>query len=183
MAVTRDDVQDPSGQRSNVPGRGFLRGIGIGPQYAVTANTIGGIAGNPINGEIGYAPGATFQNPLTAIVGNMLWCNIGTVLSALWENLDGLAAGIGVNTPVVTINTATYTITPALNAGRTMLLARAGGITVTLPNATGTGNKYNFFVSVTDTTPSYIVTRGTALDVISGVATQAGSAGATTSFS
>jgi hypothetical protein len=86
MAVTRDDVQDNTGQRTNVPGRGFLRGIGVGKQYG-GANSINGIAGNPIQGEKGYAPGATFQNPYTSVIGNFFWVNTGNRTSANWVNL------------------------------------------------------------------------------------------------
>lgn len=87
MAVTRDDVQDPTGQRTNVTGRGFLRGIGIGPQYKTGVGCINGFPGNPIQGEVGYAPGATFQNPLTSVVGNFFWVNVGNQLAANWVNL------------------------------------------------------------------------------------------------
>ncbi len=87
MVCARDDVQDATGQRTNLPGRGFLRGIGIGAAYQVTANTVNNIAGNPINGEIGWAPSATFQNPVNPSVGNYLWINRGTFASATWANI------------------------------------------------------------------------------------------------
>ncbi len=87
MAVSRDDVADPTGQRTNIPGIGFMRGFGIGAQYQVTANTINGVKGNPINGEIGWGPGATFQNPYASATGQYLFINIGTFASATWLNI------------------------------------------------------------------------------------------------
>ena len=84
MATSRDDIQDGTGQRSNIVGRGFTRGFGIAPQYTGGVGTISSIAGNPIQGEIGWAPGAIFVNPLTSTNGNFIWCNIGTFASANW---------------------------------------------------------------------------------------------------
>lgn len=93
MANTRDDIQDPTGQRSWVPGRGFMRGFGHGAQYYNnTTTTINGIKGNPINGEAGYGQGATFQNNVAPTIGNYLWVNtgnngLGTNAGATWTNL------------------------------------------------------------------------------------------------
>ena len=64
-----------------------MRGYGTGTQYQVTANTVNNVAGNPINGEVGWAPGAIFSNPLTAVLGNFLWVNVGTSTSATWLNI------------------------------------------------------------------------------------------------
>lgn len=92
MATSRDDIFDSTGQRSNISGIGFTRGFGIGAQYAVLANVIGGIKGNPINGEVGWAPGAIFQNVYATASGRYLWVNVGTFASASWVNLDANAA-------------------------------------------------------------------------------------------
>lgn len=156
MSTARDDVQDPTGQRTNIPGRGFARGFGIGPQYAVTANTVNGVAGNPINGEVGWAPGALFQNVLSNVAGNILWLNIGTVASAVWINID-LAQG----SALVSL-TAALTLTALAHANRTLLLNGSAGFIVTLPAATGSGFKYYFIVQAPQT--SYeISTDGTAV--------------------
>jgi len=177
MAVTKDDVQDATGQRTNVVGRGFLRGIGIGAQYLSGAKSIGGIPGNPIQGEIGYAPGATFQNPLTAIPGNMLWYNNGSFQSANWLNIEGVA------NPLVVVAAGPYTVTPLLNAGRLTVLNNVVGFTATLPPATGTGNVYQFLIESTVTTPSMVISRGVAADAMFGSDIQTGAAGAVTGFS
>lgn len=46
---------------------------------------------------------------------------------------------------------ATLTVTAALHSGRTITLNRAAGVAVTLPAATGTGDKYRFVVQTTFT--------------------------------
>lgn len=57
----------------------------------------------------------------------------------------GLSAGAPVE-----VTSATLTVTPEY-AGRTIVLNRAAGIAVTLPDATGTGNVYKFFIKTTFT--------------------------------
>lgn len=177
-AVTRDDVQDPTGQRSNIPGRGFTRGFGIGAQYNTT-NSLGGIAGNPINGEVGWAPGAIFQNVLTTIPGNFLWENVGTATSAQWLPLD--RSGSAQNLVTLTANT---TLTALKHAGKTMLLNAAAGFTVTLPAPTGTGNIYNFFTLTTVTSSNNVIDAkgGDASAVISGISCQVQTTNAGTTY-
>lgn len=51
----------------------------------------------------------------------------------------------------VNCTTSTLTCTAELHANRTVTLNRAAGIAVTLPAATGTGNKYRFVVGTTFT--------------------------------
>lgn len=51
---------------------------------------------------------------------------------------------------------STLTVTAATHAGHTITLNRAGGIAVTLPAATGTGNKYRFVVGTTFTSSATI---------------------------
>jgi len=55
----------------------------------------------------------------------------------------------------VTVAAATFTVTPE-HAGRLIVLDLAAGIAVTLPNATGTGNVYRFFIKTTFTGASSI---------------------------
>lgn len=170
MSTARDDIQDATGQRSNIVGYGFMRGFGIGDAYKNGTNSIGGIAGNPIQGEAGWGFGATFQNPLTTTAGNLLWLNIGTVKDvAAWINLDsaanllqGLLATAAelnrnnhVSTRLVTA-AATLAVTQALHEGKTILLSLSGGFTSTLPAATGSGNKFRFVVAVVSTT-GYVI--------------------------
>jgi hypothetical protein len=112
MVVTRDDVQDPTGQRTNIPGRGYMRGFGTGSQYKTGTNSIGGIIGNPIQGEVGYGPGATFQNPLAVATGNYLWLNIGTALSANWINVDESVVDSPLQSMKLILNSSTVPTAP-----------------------------------------------------------------------
>lgn len=114
---------------------------------------------NPSNGIQGHASGAIWHN-LAGIYGSALWLNIGTFTSSQWINLDSLGGGALVK--LVT----TTTITALKHAGRTMLLALAGGFTSTLPAATGSGNIYKFVVGIVSTT-GYVVT-GAGSDVFKG---------------
>lgn len=70
---------------------------------------------------------------------------------------------------MVSQTAATLTVTSALHAGRTILLARAAGITCTLPAAAGTGNSYNFLVTTTFT-GSGIIKVANASDIMTGIA-------------
>lgn len=72
--------------------------------------------------------------------------------------------------PPVSITAATQTVSPRVHANRMIVLDRAGGITVTLPAATGTGHLYRFFVKTTFT-GSGIVKVANSTDVMSGYAT------------
>lgn len=55
------------------------------------------------------------------------------------------------NRPPINVTTSTFVVNPALHAGRTITLNRAAGIAVTLPAATGSGDKYKFYVGTTFT--------------------------------
>lgn len=77
---------------------------------------------------------------------------------------------------------ATLVLTSA-NAGATVLLNTATGSTVTLPAATGTGNKYNFAVTTTTTSGSHKILAASSSDFLNGIAAGHVSAGTTLSFS
>lgn len=64
---------------------------------------------------------------------------------------------------LVTVS-ADVTLTARQHAGKTMVLSNAAGDTVTLPAATGTGNVYRFFTSVTVTSNSNIIQVANATD-------------------
>jgi len=71
MAVSRGDIQDPTGKRH------FIAGIGI--MLAFGTKDIP----TPTNGRTGYAPSCLWQNPYGA-VGSLLYINTGSVTSATW---------------------------------------------------------------------------------------------------
>lgn len=50
------------------------------------------------------------------------------------------------NDAVISATASTLAVTAALHAGRTVVLNRSGGVAVTLPAATGSGNRYRFIV-------------------------------------
>jgi hypothetical protein len=74
-----------------------------------------------------------------------------------------------VNTPVV-LTSSTATATVADHAERTVVLKRAAGITVTLPGATGSGNKYTFVVGATASGGNYVIKVANASDSMVGCA-------------
>lgn len=53
------------------------------------------------------------------------------------------------NQPPIEITTATFTLNPRDHAGRTLVLNKADGIAITLPSATGSGDRYRFVVGTT----------------------------------
>lgn len=75
----------------------------------------------------------------------------------------------GVGMAPINCTTATLAVTAALHAGRTVTLSKAAGIAVTLPAATGTGNRYRFVVAITFTGASTIKVAN-ATDYFIGVA-------------
>ena len=87
------------------------------------------------------------------------------------------------NYSVINVTGTTLTVTAATHSGTICTLNRATGIALTMPNATGTGNTYNFFIGTTITTTSVTTfTRGTAADVMSGICYMAKAATALTPF-
>jgi hypothetical protein len=65
---------------------------------------------------------------------------------------------------------AALTLNAVQHAGRLILLNTATGGTYVLPAATGTGNNYCFFSSVSQTSGSIIIRVANATDVMQGVA-------------
>jgi hypothetical protein len=70
---------------------------------------------------------------------------------------------------VVDATAATLTVTRDAHAGRLVTLNRAAGIAVTLPAATGSGDKYRFFVGTTITSNSTTI-KVVGDDTMSGLA-------------
>ena len=68
---------------------------------------------------------------------------------------------------LVTLTVAT-TLTAPLHAGRTILLSLLAGFTVTLPAATGNGDRYHFKVGIVLTSGNYIVQVASSSDTIAG---------------
>lgn len=80
-----------------------------------------------------------------------------------------LEDGSSMQTETTSATAATLTVTAAAHAGRTIVLNRAGGITVTLPAATGTGNKYKFIVGTALSAASHVIAVASNTDYMRGV--------------
>jgi hypothetical protein len=70
---------------------------------------------------------------------------------------------------VVTAGATLLTISAAAHAGRTVVMNNTGPIAITLPTATGTGNRYRFYIGVAATTTSSTIKVGNATDVMTGL--------------
>lgn len=100
-------------------------------------------------------------------------------------NVGLIPSGTSLQGAPINVTAATLTVTQAAHANRVVTLSRAAGIALTLPAATGTGNKYTFEVLTTVTSNTTTITTGVtgaSSDAYAGNAIQTGSAGATTSF-
>lgn len=74
-----------------------------------------------------------------------------------------------INNSVVVASGATLTVTKALHANtKVIAFGTATGTTVTLPAATGTGNKYTFVIATTATSNANIIKVANATDVMNG---------------
>jgi hypothetical protein len=82
--------------------------------------------------------------------------------------LTGDMIGAVEATPPVLVTGATLTCTRDTHAGRTVTINAAAGCAVTLPNATGTGSVYRFFIGTTITSNSTTIKVNNATDVMSG---------------
>lgn len=80
-----------------------------------------------------------------------------------------LADGSALQTELTSATDATLTLSATAHAGRTVVLNRAGGITVTLPAATGTGNRYRLVVGTALSAASHIIQVASNTDYLRGV--------------
>lgn len=122
------------------------------------------IAGTPPNVQWGPGtPDGTLSIFSSQPIGSLyIQSDAATGVSALWQKLANNAANAdwvpvqATSTPALSVTSSTLTVTRAAHAGRTIILNRAAGIAVTLPAATGTGDKYKFVVGTTFTGASTI---------------------------
>lgn len=153
------------------------------------------IAGNPPNLGWGVGtPAGTIADFSAQPIGSLyIQSDAATGVSALWQKLANNAAdadwvleSVASQVPIP-ITSSTLTVTRAAHTGRTITLSRAAGIAVTLPAATGSGDKYKFIVVTTFTGAATIkvvgddIMKGTAIlfadggDTVVGFATAADS--------
>lgn len=82
--------------------------------------------------------------------------------------LTGDVIGAVMATPPVAVTGATLTCNRDVHGGRVTAINAAAGCAVTLPNATGTGSEYRFFIGTTITSNSTTIKVNNATDVMSG---------------
>jgi hypothetical protein len=73
------------------------------------------------------------------------------------------------NYGIVTVTTATVSITDEAHVGQRVIFNRAAGVTATLPEATGSGNRYEF-IGLADASGSQIIKVADSTDVMMGTA-------------
>jgi hypothetical protein len=71
---------------------------------------------------------------------------------------------------IVNTTATTLTVTAALHNGKTITVNSAAPIAITLPQATGTGNKYRFWIGVAATATGHTIKVANATDIMAGVA-------------
>lgn len=82
--------------------------------------------------------------------------------------LTGDVIGAVLATPPVAVTGATLTCSRDVHGGRVIAINAAAGCAVTLPNATGTGSVFRFFIGTTITSNSTTIKVNNATDVMSG---------------
>ena len=90
-----------------------------------------------------------------------------------------LAGGGAFGDPLVNCTASTLTVTRAEHARKVVTLNRAAGIAVTLPAATGTGEKYEFIIGTAVTSNSTTIKVTDASHTMQGVAFMAADGGST----
>jgi len=114
-------------------------------------------------GESLYVGDRNSQTQLADTNGNLF--QAGTQITATAQELNAVADA---SSRIVTLTEAT-TITKALHADKICLLSLLEGFTVTLPEATGSGDIYTFKVGIVRTSNAYIIAALTT-DTMSGFA-------------
>lgn len=152
------NIQDATGD--------VVRHGNIGVSY--TVRTVA-----PTNAAAGFETGCHWINR-NGTAGAILYINEGTNASAVWNAVVGAGdlVQLAIQTPLVTIPAASITLTlsPAVNAGRINLVASTGGLALTPPAATGSGNVYTFVCTAPITGGSFTfdAKAGNAADLIYG---------------
>lgn len=117
------------------------------------------VATIPTDGTAGYGPGARVWLT-TAVSGATLYVNEGTSSSCAFKRVTA-----GPVAPLLAGSTLTLT---ADYNGKWVGLDQLAGSVVTLPAATGSGNRYPFFVHTKATSNSHIVKVANSTDVMQG---------------
>jgi len=173
-----------------VTGRMDVDNVAINGNGIIATNSNGALNINP-NGTGIITLGGSYVHVPEQILCGELWCDYGIEMGtgatiaqrSTNENLVFETNGTGVVTtasqltltgsfkPAIHTFTATDAITETEHAGRTLLLGEVGGnalVTLTLPDATGSGATYKFIVTVVNTS-TYVIKAPDANNTIDGI--------------
>ena len=130
---------------------------------------------NALDGIAADAAELSLLDGVTATTAELNILDGVTATAAELNILDGvLATAAEINracdasTRIVNVTAATLAVTEAAHDGKTITLNRAGGITATLPAATGSGTRLKFVVGTTFTSDGIIQVTGD--DTMTGIA-------------
>ena len=173
-----------------VSGAGTFGNMILGTNYINAANSNGGIAINPNGNGIITIGGKYVAIPTTLLAGDVFVTSeflLGTgariVQTVTNEDMVLITNGTGAVTTASQLTltgsfkqaihtfAATDAITETEHAGRTCLLGEVGGnalVTLTLPDATGSGATYKFIVTVTNTS-NYVIVAPDSSNTIGGI--------------
>lgn len=107
---------------------------------------------------------------------------IGAIGGRLFFNNGGAVLPVAAVSAPLVVSAATLTLDPLLHSGLTVVLTSLTGCVITLPAATGTGNRYRVIVGVAPTSGSIVAAVASATDFMRGFAytsQDAGGAGVT----
>lgn len=126
----------------------------------------------PVKSTAGFEVGAAADGftpetntPIIDSSGNLY--QAGTLISATADELNRVADK---SASVVVASGATLTVTEALHGDRIITMGKTTGTIVTLPAATGTGNRYTFIIAIAATSNNNIIKVANATDVMEGLA-------------
>lgn len=128
------------------------------------AKIVGMTRFNKVSGKTGLYVGAQDSEVQVAGTTGALY-QAGTEVTASAVEINNTCDATG---KVVDATAATLTVTAALHASRIITLNRAAGVTVTLPAASGTGDKYTIIIGTTATSNANIIEVANATDVMDG---------------
>ena len=123
--------------------------------------------GKNATGSFGYISASQDVSSSRTVFGEAIIAGAGNSIIKGNIKLEG-----GMKRPLKTITTTPVTLdaTAGVNAdaGKTIVLNKADGATITLPAAAGSGDEYRFFIGTAISSNSYIIKVADATDTISG---------------